>query len=886
MGSETIRNSTVGLFYTWATNQSKKSRRNTVQGKVQDLRKNRQTKTDISNRHHPPDPSNGLEKAKGLGVLLPLEPRIMFDGAALLTGAEIAQDQVTHNQDLQEIDANVEPETFPDPFTDSIDLLAALSTVTAHSDRREIVFIDTSVEGYQTLMEGIDPNAEVILLDSTRDGIEQIAEILRNRSDIDAIHIISHGDQGELRLGTGVLNLASMQGDYTDKLAIINQALTEEADFLIYGCNFGEGDSGQEAATLLAELTGADVAASTDLTGSTDLGGDWDLEYATGAIETYVAVNKQAQQSFSSVLATVNVSNTTDTSNGDTSSITNLIASDGGDGISLREAVIAANNTSGTDTIMLLTGNYMLAGAIGENAAASGDLDITDDLAIIGAGSATTIIDGGGNDRVFDVRSGATVTISDLTIQNGNTSSNGGGIDINSGTTLTLSDVIVSGNTSGETGGGISNRGTLSLIDSTISGNSAVWGGGIANTNNLTLERVTIDANMSSNHGGGIYNFAGNTVSLTNVTISGNTSGNNGGGIYTTSLINITNSTITSNLGGAGIHAVGSGNAVLKNTILDNNVGGNANQALTSLGNNIDSDSTAGLGDPLDGVDPMLGALANNGGTTRTHALLGGSPAINAGTAAGAPVLDQRSVTRDGIVDIGAFEFTGNIAPTLDLDADDSSGATGNDYALTFTEGDGPTAIADSDTDLVDLDSLTFASVKLDIIGLLDGNAEVLLLDGSTFALATAVLGQNTIGGNYQVVLATGGGSATLTITKQGGDTFTEIETETLIKAVQYQHTDTSAPTDGDRLIDVTVNDGTTDSAAARTTININPMNDAPVLTSNGGGATATVNAPENQITVTTITGIDKGRKICVKMARKPAPSIFAALTSSSGTVT
>jgi hypothetical protein len=172
-----------------------------------------------------------------------------------------------------------------------------------------------------------------------------------------------------------------------------------------------------------------------------------------------------------------------------------------------------------------------------------------------------------------------------------------------------------------------------------------------------------------------------------------------------------------------------------------------------------------------------------------------------------------------------------NTASTVNLDADDSSGATGNDYMFTFTEGDAPTAIADSDTDLVDLDSTTFASVKLAVSGLLDGNAEVIVLDGDTFALGTAVAGQDTTGGNYHVVIGTGAGTATLTISKQGGGTFNETETETLIKAIQYQHTDTSTPTDGNRLIDVIVNDGTDDSVAARTTINVNPVNDQPSFT-------------------------------------------------------
>ncbi len=175
-----------------------------------------------------------------------------------------------------------------------------------------------------------------------------------------------------------------------------------------------------------------------------------------------------------------------------------------------------------------------------------------------------------------------------------------------------------------------------------------------------------------------------------------------------------------------------------------------------------------------------------------------------------------------------------NDTPTVDLDANDSSGATGNDYAITFTEGAGPIGIADSDVDLLDPDSTTFAYVKLGISGLLNGNAETLVLDGNTFALTTAVVGQDTTGGNYHVVLATGAGTATVTITKQGGGTFTEVETETLIKAIQYQHTDTNVPTDGDRLIDVYVNDGAADSATARTTINVNPVNDPPLAVGDG----------------------------------------------------
>ncbi len=140
--------------------------------------------------------------------LLVLEPRILFDAAAVVTGAEVATDQVAQDQADAVFDAEADAETDEqDP------LLAALATYEPPSGRREIIFIDTTVEDYQTLITGLDPSAEVVLLDTNRDGIEQIAEALAGRSNIDAIHIISHGDQGELRLGTGRLTLDSMTGE-------------------------------------------------------------------------------------------------------------------------------------------------------------------------------------------------------------------------------------------------------------------------------------------------------------------------------------------------------------------------------------------------------------------------------------------------------------------------------------------------------------------------------------------------------------------------------------------------------------------------------------------------------------------------------------------------
>lgn len=1093
-------------------------------------------------------------------TLLALEPRILFDGAALATGAEVAQDQTAQEPSIPINDADAATNSGETMGTDSAASWSSGFSPATPTDRREMVFIDTRVEDYQTLMNGIHPAAEVILLDARRDGIEQISEALKGRSAIDAVHLIGEGTEAELHLGTAFLTNDSISGHYAALLSQIGQSLSAEADLLIYGCNFGRGQTGLTAMQTLAELTGADIAASTDRTGHVSEYANWELEVSTGFIETSIVIGEATQEAWEGVLATFTVTNTNDSGTG-----------------SLRQAIIDADATPGTDTIIIPTGTYVLT---------TGPMQINDDVIITGAGAATTIIDGNNASRLFETRGSSTTTMSGITIQNGDNGGNGAGVLVDNTSILNLSDAI------------------LTNIDGT-----GGQGGAFHVHGTLNLNRVLI-ANNLADHGAGIYfhNAVGGT--LTNVTFSGNTAFYEGGGIWTDTPITVINSTFTLNNANdaGGIYSIGA-LVQISNTIVSGNTAATANDDVlgnfSSSGYNlieVVGGATGFVGSDITGLSANIDILADNGGPTRTHALLAGSPALNAGTPTGAPAVDQRGITRDAVPDIGAFEYTasafvsksefmvndpsgnneqtsgpvrgaeravdiapngdyvvvwtngtsndkvfakvldgggnekvaqfqvnigggtnawtdvavddsgnflvtwtqggdifmrrflangtavdagdlivnigtsntqhnpsvnmngagdfviawegdgggnegifvrrgsmgggltgsditvntagaakdpsvgiadsggfvvvwdngsdvffqlynsggvsqnsgqvdvllqlsagaaavdmsgdgrftvayratvldpeiyvrqfdatgnplylpkiantsgllstqtspsitmddigefivvwegtGNQAgqidgagvfgqkfnssgqkigveflinqttanvqdrasvamldrdnfvavwtgsdgtqtdifarqygattsPTLDLDANNSSGATGNDYAFTFTEGDGPTAIADSDTDLADVDSTTFAYVTVSLSGLLDGNAEVLILDGDTFALATDAPGQDTTGGNYHVRVSTAAGTAIMTIVKQSGGTFSEVEAETLIKAIQYQHQDTDAPSDGDRLIEVRVNDGTTDSAAARTTINVDPGNDQPVF--------------------------------------------------------
>ena len=106
------------------------------------------------------------------------------------------------------------------------------------SQSTEIIFIDSSVQDVQAFLNG--KSGEVIILDPNRDGVEQIAEVLKGRKDVTAIHILSHGDVGQLRLGNVTLTQASMAGEHADELATIKASLSVNADILIYGCNFAD----------------------------------------------------------------------------------------------------------------------------------------------------------------------------------------------------------------------------------------------------------------------------------------------------------------------------------------------------------------------------------------------------------------------------------------------------------------------------------------------------------------------------------------------------------------------------------------------------------------------------------------------------------------------
>jgi CSLREA domain-containing protein len=227
---------------------------------------------------------------------------------------------------------------------------------------------------------------------------------------------------------------------------------------------------------------------------------------------------------------------------------------------------------------------------------------------------------------------------------------------------------ITQGSIRDNAGGGIRmNGGTLIMDRSEVVGNhSTATGGGIAlvNAGRSGIENSTISGNTAATSGGGIYFWGlgiGGDLKLYNTTISGNLAGTTGGGFEAGSgVVGVNNVTLAQNSAASagGLHSAATVHVL--NTILAENTGGNCGGAITSLGHNLDDAASCAFAAPGDlaGMPANLGPLADNGGGTFTHALLSGSPALEAGEDASCRPTDQRGVSRpQGLhCDIGAFE--------------------------------------------------------------------------------------------------------------------------------------------------------------------------------------------------------------------------------------
>jgi predicted outer membrane repeat protein len=377
---------------------------------------------------------------------------------------------------------------------------------------------------------------------------------------------------------------------------------------------------------------------------------------------------------------------------------------------SLRAAVMQSNHPVGTGLIFILVpgGTYQITRPVpgsGNDDELSGNFNLNTPVGpnqqtlILGAGPAQTIVDGNALGNVFRIDPARVVTLDGMTIRNGATLFDGGGISNQGG--LTVTNCVIENNGASIFGGGIavgaSSGASLTLIGSTLRSNVAGNGGAIYAFSDVTIRGSTLYGNFASDMGGAIYNNGQLVVS--NSTISGNAANTSGGGIYSRIEAFLYNTSIIDNDAdhdrdenggiGGGIYAeTGSGGRfvavntlIARNTVLDAPIYNNCDGALEVYGMNLFDEvercTFSGNGAASWGLvsQGTIGALQDNGGPARTHALLAGSEAIDATNAQGcidessAPLTtDQRGAPRiaGARCDVGAYEF-GATVPVDDL---------------------------------------------------------------------------------------------------------------------------------------------------------------------------------------------------------------------------
>lgn len=323
----------------------------------------------------------------------------------------------------------------------------------------------------------------------------------------------------------------------------------------------------------------------------------------------------------------------------------------------VRAAIMEANATAGLARVVVPAGVYKLGiEGPGEDAAVSGDLDVTDDLDLIGEGPGETFLQGAGLDRVLDIHPAARVTVRGLRVRRGTVW--------------------------GEGGAGIRNAGLLTLVDANVSSNKAFAGrgGGILTTpgsatvlvrTSVWHNKATSEAGEGGGDGGGIDNHG--LLWLLNATLANNRAdGGTGGGLHTRGLAIVTSSTVAANgaAAGGGIRNAGGVVQLLNTTLAGSLQGSDCAGVVVSRGHNLieQPDGCELVGDLtgiLLGRDPLMDELIEDGPRAGSRDLLPESPVVDAGTNDACPDSDLRGAPRprDGrgtgqaTCDIGAVEY-------------------------------------------------------------------------------------------------------------------------------------------------------------------------------------------------------------------------------------
>jgi len=570
--------------------------------------------------------------------MIALEPRVMLDGAIAMAAVEAEAAEPNQDSDRKPgpDPAAQNPNSDTEAGPDHSGIEAGDASTGRPASGRTLVIVDAAVRDAADLLAGIDPSAEIFTLQSGTDGVSQITDILSGLDGVSALHLLSHGATGSIILGSTILDAANVE-TYTADFVAWDVALAEGADILLYGCNVTEDRSGLDFIDLFADLTNADVAASSDITGAAALGGNWSLESTTGAVAPEVPFADAALAGYAHSLATFTVTTTVDDPFGGGTLAQET--ADGG-GLSLREAIGLANAGARQDTIVFDDAVFDAGNRIVLTEATR--LQVTNDLVIDGAidgGSATVTIDGNitggsrGETALLGVFSSADLTLRNLTLAKGQATAEGGGaIFAEAGTNLTIEAVTFDRNEAFQQHGGaihLQGSASLTINDSTFLRNATTGGVGGAifagSATDLAIENTLFSQNTAgrsdtvgnqalNSHGGGLYLSGGSTTTINASEFRGNVARRDGGGILFAAgsgSLTVTNSTFEDNTAlrnGAGMALFGEttmrSSTISANKIIFGNDGGSSGGGLYVGGGSVAIHDTTISGNTVKAIPP------------------------------------------------------------------------------------------------------------------------------------------------------------------------------------------------------------------------------------------------------------------------------------------
>lgn len=721
----------------------------------------------------------------------------------------------------------------------------------------EMVFIDERVPDADLLASDIAAQAAagrditVLRIGADVDGIAAITRALSGAHGVTAVHVISHGGAGAVQLGTSTLDQDALLLR-APEIAAWGQHMSADADMLLYGCDVADGAQGRALMQGLAQLTGADVAASTDRTGAAVLGGNWLLEASTGAIEAAGAIGQPGQAAFNNVLATLTVINTNNSGAG-----------------SFRQAILDANALAGADTINFSIASFNTPQTIN---VASALPSLTDATFIDGAsqgvpGSHNIVLDGNnGNYDGLVLASGASSsTISGLVIRN--FGQEGIQIEANANNNSIRGNYIGQLGSDGLAGPASSGNRTGILVLAGAIGNSLDNNVISGNDGGGAFEGVGIDINGAASttvRGNYIGTDASGNVALGNVNagilVRGPALSNQIGG-FTPGQANVMAGNPLHNVWITDTEFVGvfynniglgaDGTTVLGNSLDGILVEGNVNggnftgNVIAGAGRNgiridgtvtnlfmasnrigTDAAGTANWGPGQDGV--FIGNTSGTGAGPSNIVFIQGTVAfsgqagpnyagvrVDANVTGTHPLLFNTIYASSGLgIDIGALGVQANDAGDADAGANDLQNHPLVNSA-TFANGQISLSIS--------LNSRPSTTYTVDFFGVPAGSSGGGLAEGNVYLGSIDVT--TDASGNVAATTALAAGALLL------GDRITATATRNL-GGGNYG--------------------GTSEFSAAATIVDV-----TPVITSNGGGANAAVSVVEGITTVTTVHAID-----------------------------